>query len=218
MPQLTITWDPRELYAGLIALKEDQVPFALSQTLNEAAKLFQAAERRGIAARFTLRRPDFILNGVWISHFSNKRDSPLYVQVEIEPRRDFLYKFEPGETKVPRGAHLAIPIDARPGIGAIVPAELRPKALGLAAHTTKSGAEQWKGAQRTFLLTLANGDPAIMQRTGPKPTDVRVLFTMKTSAPTPASLHFQDTARGTILEAIDRNFPRFFRAAMRTAR
>lgn len=218
MPQLTISYNFEELYAGLMDLARNQVPYALSRTLNNAAVVFQRGEQKVISENFILRHAQFILNGVWWSHVSDKHDDPMYVQVEIEPRRDFMFKFEEGVTKTPRGTHLAIPVAARAAKYMLVPAELRPKALGFELHTTKSGVEQWKGELRTFIIRLADGSPAIMQRTGPAKTDVRLLFAMKSSAPTPASLHFQDTARGTVIESIERNFPIFFEEAMRTAK
>lgn len=218
MPLIQIHWDPHALFNDLAAMAEDQVPYALSRTINNAAQLFQGVEQKGIAERFVLRHSQWILNGVYIGRMSNKRDTPMQVTVEISPSRDLLDKFEDGTPKVARGANLAIPIAARPAKWLLVPDELRPKKLGFEMHTTKSGAEQWKGERRTFIITMPDGRKAIMQRTGPARGNVQLLYALKPSVPTPALLEFQATAEGTIVDALERNFPIFMDEAIRTKR
>lgn len=218
MPLLEIHWNPDPLYRELTAIAYDQVPFALSRTINEAAKTFQRLEQKGISSRFILRHGQWILNGVYIGRFSTKRDVPMSVTVEIDQTRELLWKFEDGDPKTARGENLAIPIAARPAKYLLVPDELRPKKLDFQMHTTRSGAEQWKGDLRTFIITMPDGRKAIMQRTGPGRRDTQLLFTLKPSAPTPAILEFQSTAEGSIVDAIERNFPIFFDEAVRTKR
>ena len=62
--------------------------------------------------RFTIRRA-YVLQGVKFSKFSTKRD--LEAIVEIDPTREFLFKFEEGGTVRPRGTRLAVPDEVRRG-------------------------------------------------------------------------------------------------------
>ncbi len=218
MPQVTISWNPDDLFAEMTDLAQEQVPFALSQAINDAAKVFQGAERNVITGNFEIRRP-WVLQGVYIPRFSNKHDNPMDVTIMIKEDRDFMNKFEPGGTKTARsGGNLAIPIGARASKRAIVPDNLRPKRLNFTQTTSKSGTTQWKGQLRTFIVTLADGRQAILQRTGPKRTDVQLLFVLRPSAAIPAILDFQETARGTVIDTLVQQFPIRFNAAALSAR
>lgn len=213
----------------------DQLPFATSLALNRTAKAVQDAIRAGLRERFAIRRP-WVVQGITIPKFSDKRDRPMQVTVAIDPGRAFLGKFEAGGTKVAHSPEepIAIPTTAiRPSLQALAPLSLYPKNLGLMArrgvtgfiaarkHMTRRGVEQLQGKQRTFVLDFSMFGirvPGVYQRTGPGRHDIRLIWTYKPSIPIPARLKFAETAQATVARAWPAQFQAAFQQAIRTAR
>jgi hypothetical protein len=108
-----------------------QIPFARMLILNRLANAAQAETRKGIEARFTLRRRDFVLKTIYRKpgeDFATKTEGESAVRVNDE--RDFLAKFEEGGEKRPReGSSIAIPVNARRNKSDIVTAANRPRAI-----------------------------------------------------------------------------------------
>jgi hypothetical protein len=60
-----------------------------------------------------------------------------------------------------------------------------------------SGKVQWKGLERTFILTHTAKAPhgGVFQRIGPGPEDIRMIYAFEQGIRVPATLHFYETAR-----------------------
>lgn len=209
---MEIRVDTAEAEAYLDGIWKDQIPFAASVAVNQTAKDVQAEERLNIAGEFILRRADFVLRGVKIPRFSNKADAEIAAEILIDEKTDFLRKFEAGVTKTPlQGSQLAIPIAARPSKGEIVPKVLRPRKLGLRAHTTAGGKVQLKGKFGTFVIRGLG----ILQRAEGV---VRLLYRFRPSARTPAILRFHEIGERVVREKWPSNFVAAFTRAIRSAK
>jgi hypothetical protein len=195
MPGVNISVDVGPMVQWLTDLQSEQIPFATSRAVNDLAKEVQAAIQEGMKQRFIIRR-DWVLQGVRISKFSDKHDTPIMATIDIAPDRRFLPKFEEGDTKYPRfGTHIAVPTPAiRVSGSGVIPVGWRPKSFGFAETTTKRGAVQIKGDRRTFIL-LNTASPGIYQRTGPGARAIKMLYKFFVSVPTPRSLHFKEGAQ-----------------------
>jgi hypothetical protein len=114
-----------------------QIPFARMLILNRLANAAQAETRKGIEARFTLRRRDFVLKTIYRKpgeDFATKTEGESAVRVRDTPQGkgvpDFLAKFEEGGDKRPReGSSIAIPVHARRNKSDIVTTANRPRAI-----------------------------------------------------------------------------------------
>jgi len=207
-----------------------QLPFATATAINSTATDFQAAERAGIAARFTVRRAQFILRTVKIARgdFATKRK--LEARVAIDPTRDVLAKFERGGQKRPRGQDpLSVPIEARRTRTGLVRRAETAARLGFPKGTRRLSRA---GRARTFLVASVG----IFRRRGPRhrgqrapPTGRRkpslfgdpglqVLHIFRESVPIPPDLRFVLTARRTLHLRWAHNFARAWDHALRTAR
>jgi hypothetical protein len=207
-------------------VEHEQLPFAASLALNNTAKGAQSFVREGERANFTIRRDWVLMESVKISHFSTKREDPMYARIQVGDKADFMEKFESGTTKTSRtGGNIAVPIMARPSRGGLVPDSLRPKNLNLHAV---GGAI--RGDQRTFMLTTRSGRKGIFQRIGNARSrrlsklsgsfegDVVLLYWLTPSVPTPATLHFEERVKEAVTRLWAQEFERAFEQAMETAR
>lgn len=217
MASVKISVDVGPMVQWLNDLQTNQVPFATSRAVNDLAKEVQTAIQEGIRERFTIRR-EWVLQGIKITKFSDKRDDPIMATIEIPPDHRFLNKFEEGDTKYPRfGTHIAVPTSAISTKTGIVPMGMRPKAFGFQEVSTKSGAVQIKGSQRTFIL-LNTASPGIYQRTGPGKRALRMLYKFFSSVPTPRSLHFREGAQRVCTERFRFIFKKRLDEALASAR
>lgn len=197
MPGVNISVDVGPMVQWLTDVQTNQIPYATSRAVNDLATEVQAAIQDGMRERFTIRR-DWVLKGVRIAKFSNKKDNPIMATIDIAPDRDFMSKFESGGQKHSRvGKFVAVPTPAVRGSRAgIVPDSLRPRAFGFQASTTKlNGTTQYKGMQRTFIIETG-AHPGIYQRTGSNA--VRLLYKFFKSVPIPMTLRFHSTAQARI--------------------
>lgn len=207
----------------------DQLPFATSLAVNRTATVVRDAIRAHLQDAFTIRRP-WVVQGIQVTHISDKHDNPISATVSIDPQRAFLAKFEAGGTK---SGSLEIPIAIpsaalRPSFTDIPPLALYPKNLRLLARhdvtgtlaatrrITKRGVVQIQGKQRTFVLdqTMFGVSVAgVYQRVGPGPHDIRLLWSYKQRIPIPARLQFSATA----LAAVEANWGKLYEAAFQQA-
>jgi hypothetical protein len=204
--------DTRAFERGMTELVKEQLPFAASRALNITTKEAQSGIQSRMRSNFTIRR-DWVTQQIKIKHFSDKHDDPMYTTIEVDPKADFLDKFEEGGVKTPRSsANLAVPIGARPNKSAIVPPQLRIKNLHLHAV-----GKAIRGDQRTFLMR-AGGRQGIFQRTGPGKRDYILLYWLTPSVPIPRSLHFVETVMRIVEDRWARNLEQFLTEALATAK
>jgi hypothetical protein len=225
-----------------VAVAAEQLPYVLSSSVNQMAKLAQEAVRQHVKSDFVLRKASFVLNTVKITHFSDKRDADIYAEIRIQnpegDKRDpVLARFEDGtqKTSFDPTMPLAIPTPAiRPAFADLVPLALYPKNLRIVerrdvvgtmpakVHVTKAGVTQIKGKLRTFVL-----DPkehfgvqrwGVFQRTGPGRHDVRMIWLFKSKEPIPARLAFAVTIKGAVAREWQAVADQKLAAAMRSAR
>lgn len=208
--------DTSEGESFLEGLYKDQIPFAASLALNNTAKDAQRAIRTHIAGTFILRRADFVLReAAKIPQFSKKTDEPMAVEILATERADFMHKFESGMAKTSTtGGSVAVPFGARLLRDEVIPRHLRPRALKLRAHRTKTGKVQLKGKHRTFAIKGLG----IFQRFGPRKGEVRLFYLFKKAVKSPAVLIFKQTAEKVIAGKWAENFASAFARAIRSAK
>lgn len=232
------TQDTERYLAGLA---KDQYPFATSKGLNDLAFAFTGAQKAGIEERFTVRRK-WVLGHVRFDAGDRSTKTRLKATVRMEDQssvfagRSLLAKFERGGRKLASesgknfpgiGKQLAIPIDAPTDASGVVQRAFNPTSLGLAefrrgAKGSFHGTPALRGKRRTFVIPpdrsfgLPHG--GIMQRTGPGPRDVRLLFVFKPSVPVPPLLEFALTAQRVVDEEAQEIFRAAWELALRTAR
>ena len=83
-----------------------QLPFAISQSLNDMAYKVRDQTRAQMPNNFTIRRP-WVINQLDVISRSTKRD--LSVTIGPKPTAPFLNRQELGGIKLPKGRHVAIP-------------------------------------------------------------------------------------------------------------
>lgn len=194
--------------------EKEQIPFAVSQAVNDVALAGQDMLRQKESANFVIRRPWVLQESVKISHFSTKREDPIHARIQVGDKADFMNKFEPGGVKTSRTGHnIAVPIMARPGKAGLVPANLRPKNLHL-----HSVGRAIRGDQRTFIMTTRSGRQGIFQRTGSGSRDYILLYWLTPRVPIPANLQFEQTMTDAVARYWVSSFEERFAAAMATAR
>jgi hypothetical protein len=140
--------------------QERQIPFAVSRALNLIANDAQKAEREHIQSNFHIRRP-WVLQGVYISKTDRATKSSWRVTIQIQEDRDFLNRFERGDTKFPlHSKWLWIP---NPDVfkNQVIPGSspLAPKAL----HFQRTPGGEMHGDQRTFMVKGKKA-PLVLQR------------------------------------------------------
>ena len=214
--RIDVDTNAAEVARSLRFLFREQVPFATSLAINNTAKGIQAEQREGMKSRFTIRRA-YVLQGVKISKFSTKRD--LEAIVEIDPTRDFLFKFEEGGTVRPRGTRLAVPDEVRRGKTGVVSRVMRPRRLEFERWGSGPKAEVHRGKRRTFMIRRPGGTGGIFQRVGRrKSTKLRMLFSFTPQAEVDPTLEFELTAQTVFESTFESNFVASFDRAVRTAR
>lgn len=196
-----------------------QFPFAVANTLNRIAFDFRDAERRDIEGRFIIRRP-WVVQGVQVPAGQLARKDRLQVRVEVERKRDFLAKFEPGGVKRARGGgSIAIPDDQTFRRSQVVPKAKRPKAFQFAVHRTKSGKVQFKGKDRTFIVELSTFEALVFQRTGRgRRSDLRLLYRFTRGVNIAPDLRFRARADQVFKASYGRIFQEELVKALKTAR
>ncbi len=135
---LTLRVNATDVVNTLDNIATKQLSFATARALNATALDFQVAQRVAMHGAFTIRRQSFIeRQGVKIlkpadgdgGAFATKKR--LSVTIGMDPKADFLAKFELGGEKISIGGGLiAVPTEhVLPNKSAVIPDRLRPRAL-----------------------------------------------------------------------------------------
>lgn len=219
---ITITLDPSDFTGELDDFARRQLPFATALALNSVGFDFQNAQQLGMDRRFTLRRKAFIEQGIYFprDQRADYRKGQMHATVSIEPKRDFLTKFQQGGWKRPRSSsRLAVPAEARRTKAGIVAKSERIGELQIRLHGRGPKATVGRGLKRTFSIRLPDGRGYIFRRTGKgKRSDLRLLYIFRPRVPIPASLEFYETAEATARARFPDAFATAFARAMRTAK
>lgn len=235
---MDISIDVKPLTQFLGDFEQRQVPYALSQTLNDTAKLFQYRQRQHMGSIFTIRRKQWVDNSVKITEFANKRKLVATVEIQApgnKNRSDILAKFEDQTLKTPKDGHsLAIPANAKRNASDIITKGQRPRAFNfrevigpkhvaplkknVRSGVLRGALKVYEGDKKTVMIKNANGQGVILQRVGRgKRAGMRLLYTLAPKARLTPNLQFITHAR----EAAT-HFAEFFKArfaeAMRSAR
>jgi hypothetical protein len=211
---VTIRIDTASTVAKLNALALSQLPFATARAVTQTGLDFQKAERARLATIFTQRRPDFIQKqGVKLIGGIATKAKPS-ITFGVDPKADFLVKFELGTTKTPtQASSLAIPVDIRRNKRDIITRGNRPRAL-----IDRLGNKT--GAGSVFILKQRKGRlPAgIYQKTGRGGDHLKLLYLLIPEAKTPRVLSFLDTLKRTIDQRWTINFATALADAIKTAK
>lgn len=168
--QLDLRTDVNRLMAELNEMQREQVPFALSKTINQMLLFIQQSQREAQDKSFTIRRKDFARMAVKIERqgFATKRRLSGTVGYQ-GPMGDVFAKFERGGPKVsPSGRPVWAPVGARRSKADIITKGNRPKGLNLrpSFSSVATGATIYRGDKRTFMIRYRDGSGVVLQRTG----------------------------------------------------
>ena len=189
---LAVTFDFSQFESAVAGIERgiEQLPFALSQAMNESVK----TARRQIVektwpAHVTVRNARF-MNAALRMEFATK--NKLVVSVFDTLGRARLKQHDEGGTKLPKGGKLAIP-----------------------TRTGKAFTGRGTSAQRVRVNTIPNtfrkGD-AIYQRL--KGGDLKLLYILKSSAKQPQDVPFTSDFHRVMAEEMRRSFPQAFAKAL----
>ena len=212
--------------------------FSTAQALNDVARTAQQRIRDGLRRTMHIRQGSFIDRSVKIFVFAKVQANRPYAEIGIDNKpRLLLGLFEGGGLRSAFvGRNVAVPITGRPArisVDQSVRKDLTfqqlafrkggTKAAGRAvlAARRKEGNKKrklageyyfWQGAQRTFILTKSARLPfgGVYQRTGPKRTDLVLLYAFKPSVRVAAALNFITTTEATFNELFEISFARRF--------
>lgn len=192
---------------GLVELERNfyesipnQIRFAMSQAINDGAKLAQAHEiEKQLPGKLTIRagwwKPGTRF-GVNIKPFSTKQN----LRAVLGSMADWLRLQEEGGVKKAKGHRLAIEAGARPTERAVLPRKSKPRRL----LETKRG----------FIIQTKSG-PAIFIREG---GTLKLMYMLETSANVPGGLKFFESSKAVFEANFQRLFNIRFKAAVATAR
>jgi hypothetical protein len=194
-----------------LKLKRDakRLAFSAAQAMNDTALEIQLAERVNLDRKFTVRKQAFFHRLIKVGFASVKKDRAFAeVYIDTTKKGVLLSTFQKGGVKQPRkGRSVAVPITgspARPSFRNPVTRALTFAQIRLRLHRTASGARQWKGRDRTFLIP----NLGVFQRTGGKAKDstTRLLYRLKPAPLLKAFLDFFTVAHREFNEKFERNF------------
>lgn len=230
--KLNISIDAKAVQDQLIEMGQGkQVPFALSKSLNDLAKLVQKEVRAGIEERFKLNRKTWIFQRVKIEKENWATKTRLVVTIGITDDASFLQDMESGKVHVPGMGRsvLALPnSDVFKGRPIMRTNPLHIKNLGLTK--TKSGIQ---GANSTFMVrtqssglrglilqhTQSSGKRKKRMKLGTKwYTGNRTLYTLISRTKRPAKLRFIVTATNVVRTNWEPVFTRNILAAIKTSK
>jgi hypothetical protein len=222
-----------------------QVPYAISRTLNAVALEAQEAVRQRIHRRgFAIRSAataTWLERSIKFAREDRATKTQLSATIRVEPpggnkgRRGSLLaflerggvrtsKFALGSGRVFGAGSVVVP--KRASKSEQIPRSLYPKALRLQESRYVVGSNdgggltpgRLRGKQRSFAVRTGPQRGLILQRTGPGPSDTRVLFWVRSSIKVPGRGYFRSTIERVASERFAPIFAREFAEAMRTAR
>jgi hypothetical protein len=217
---IDVTVSVSDFNLDMRAVRDDQLPFAFKNALNDVGLNIQTQERRHMHDVFNVRREDWLDRSVKITHFASKSD--LFVNVGIHPpgvegegRKDVLTKFETDHEKKPfKGKFVAVPTGAKRTKKDIVRAAQRP-----AAFNFHREGKRILGDNRTFIVHKGPDVALILQRVGKgRRSQVRSLYLLLRSVDIEPDLLFEQNALGVVTRDIEAAFTRRLEEAMQSAR
>lgn len=241
--KLEMTFDAKPASRFVSVVFRDQLPYATSQALNDAAKAGQKAQVAHQRQVFTVRRPAFVDRAVKIKPFAKK--TSLEARISVDPpgsRDDVIAQHEADARKTPfSGNSIAVPSSGLRAFGTVIPRKMRPSRLfsrdsvymrrdGRVVHVRGKAqlhgsgrvfsrkTNVVRGAERTFLIKKPGGRGTIFQRYGPQRSDVRVLYQLVPSVDLDQRLKFVETVSRAASSTFDTAFAERFQKAVRTAR
>lgn len=161
----------------------------------------------------------FIVRAIKIFAWANVMKGKLFAEIGINNRpRLLLAHFEKGGLREPFvGRRVAVPIQETARKGSIrnpVDPKLTFRRLAFKTRKTASGKKQIKGKMRTFILSKTPRHPmgGVYQRVGPKPEDVRMVYSFRRAFRLQAVLRFVKRAQQTYATRFRENFyQRFYK-------
>lgn len=234
---ISITLDPRPLIAGLTDLQHNQLPYGLALGLNRTAEEVQQAIKDRILQRgFHIRSANsarFLTNQIKFYRPDRASKTKLEATIRLDPsttkqaRSSLLTFLEKGGIRTSRvvvpgaslGATVAVP--DRANLGQNIPRAMFPAKLGLRPQAKLD----WVGVRHTEIQgrhhTYVAGKGTrtyVFQRTGDKPRDSRLLFSLKPSVSVPGREFFDSTATRVGSQRIALNCAAFVAHAIATGR
>lgn len=181
-----------------------QMPFAMANTLNDAA----FAVRKQIVEEtypdaFTVRNP-VLPKTMFRVEKANKRK--LQSAVFDRLKKDYMVTHTTGGIKTPRGSNIAIP--AR---------DMKTRTRG--GVTKANRPRQLLNRKNVFKTTLRRGgQQAIVRRATKKRYPLQMLYLLEPSGRIKKTFDFYEDANSTARRAMEKNFAKRFNQAKRTAR
>jgi len=222
MPEISLTLDGLDEAIRDMEGLQKQLPFAASVGLNRTADDFQAAMRGRVQAKFTLRRPGFVLNTIKRERSDFATKAKLVAMVRIDPKSNFLAKFEEGGSKRPAGSGtLAIPVPRLNQPNLVIRRSDPLHLSKLPGSLTRGGRTRTRsrfGVSRgvpVFAITDREGNKLIVMNVG---STIRTLWTFKRAVPIPADLSFFATAQRIVAERWGPNILGAIDVALRSRR
>lgn len=149
--------------ASMKDVAKNQIPYAMSRTLNAVTKAGQLAVQNHTGEIFHLRQEKWIKDSIKITKFSSKYAQDLYTIIGVHPpggddKADILTKFETETEKTPfKGSHVVVPIGINEG------KILREGQRFSDYHFVKQG-NRWEGDRNTFIVPLGADRMIVLQR------------------------------------------------------
>lgn len=200
--EINLASNVNDVMRNVSNLHRRQVPFALSQAMNEAAfEVRSEIVQRTYPRAFTVRNSRFI-NAVM--RVAKATKSNLVASVFDQLGRDYLERHSKGGTKTPKGQNLAIPSDnvAR-NAGGSVRAAQRPRNL----------------LQRKDAFKLdVKGNSFIAKRDGKARYPIRLLYLLEPRASIAKSFAFYEDAIKVVKERLPDAWSKAWGRAIRTAK
>jgi hypothetical protein len=191
-------------------------PYATNTALSAVGKEIVDAERADLQVKFQVRK-QFILNRVRILQYSRANNLTMIVGIDANVQGGplLLPSFEDGGQKTPAaGPEIAIPITgeaARPSFAVNIPRSMLYKQLQIQRTTTRSGAVQWKGRKRTFVIPGVG----VFQRTGPGKDEAALIYRFQVSAPLKRWMRFREIATRVFADRFNALWNQAFIAELR---
>ena len=218
--QINIEFDAKEFEANT-SKQIRNLAYSTAQAINDTAKQIQSAVRADMEQQFTIRGErtgKFLKNQIKIFEWANVKQNRPYAVLGIvgnKPRL-LLPMYETGGIREPFvGKSVAVPTTATAREGSIkkpVSPRLMFRALKMRRHMTKSGKAQWKGRERTFVVSKTAKLPrgGVLQRVGPGRDDIRLVYSFQAGKRLKKKLSFGKLSKDTYVNNFRENFLRRF--------
>lgn len=182
---INITTNIDAVTQSLSRVEREQIPFALSKSINISAGNIKKAEQRKLDNYFTVRTKWLTKSGAMPIKFSDKRQYPnIYATLTVKDEVAAL-SVTGGTKRADRSAQMAVPM-SNTGGGASTRAILNPARGTLSPSKWPSkitgkgtGIRSKRGARKKpkpFYTKLRNGEQVVAQRRGDGRLPLRVLY------------------------------------------